>query len=203
MLDIVRTEVGFTVSTSSGTYHGERLLNTAGAWGSRLAARFNEHVPIEARGPKMGVTEPLPHRIQPVVGMWAAGKPDGYLRQVERGNIVFGGGAERSFVDLDQGYAKVDPACLPQQLCNVLRLCPALADVAIIRTWSGCEGYVADGLPVMGASATTPGLFHAFGFCGRGFQLGPGVGQVMSDLIATGRTDVPLAPFAITRFAVG
>ncbi|MCJ8140994.1 NAD(P)/FAD-dependent oxidoreductase [Falsirhodobacter halotolerans] len=202
VLDIALTEAGFAVRTARGEHHAERLLNTAGAWGARLAARFDEPVPIEARGPQMGVTEPLPHRIHPVVGMWAApGRRDGYLRQVERGNIVFGGGAERSFVDLDDGYAKADPARLPHQLRSLLRLCPALADVAVIRTWSGCEGYVADGLPVMGPSATTPGLFHAFGFCGHGFQLGPGVGQVMSDLIATGRTDEPLEPFAIGRFA--
>src|SRR3546814_18524695 len=35
-------------------------------------------------------------------------------------------------------------------------------------------------------SAGVPGLFYAFGFCGHGFQLGPGVGDVMAELIATG-----------------
>lgn len=202
VLDIVRTAGGFEVTTSSGTLHADCLLNTTGAWGARFAARFDEHVPLEARGPQMGVTEPLPHLIKPVVGMWSAGKPDGYLRQVERGNIVFGGGAERSFVDLDNGHAKTKPECLPEQLRNVLRLCPALAGVSIIRTWSGCEGYVADGLPVMGASSTTPGLFHAFGFCGHGFQIGPGVGHVMAGLIGTGRTEISLTPFAIDRFDI-
>jgi sarcosine oxidase subunit beta len=83
----------------------------------------------------------------------------------------------------------------------VLKLVPALVDVAVIRQWSGCEGYVADNLPVMGASGTTPGLFHAFGFCGHGFQLGPGVGDAMAELIATGRCATPLDDFAITRFA--
>ena len=49
----------------------------------------------------------------------------------------------------------------------------------VIRAWSGIEGYCADMLPVIGKSETTPGLFHAFGFCGHGFQLGPGAGAVL------------------------
>ena len=56
-------------------------------------------------------------------------------------------------------------------------------------------------LPVMGPSGTTPGLFHAFGFSGHGFQIGPGVGDTMAELIATGTTDIPLHDFRIERFA--
>ncbi len=200
--EVVRDAAGFRVITSKGTFAAEALLNTAGAWGPRLAARFGETVPLVSRGPQMGVTEPLPHRVLPVVGIWATVPgTDGYLRQVERGNIVFGGAAERTPVDLDLGHAKADPRRLPAQLRALVKLLPALAEVSVIRTWSGCEGYVADMLPVMGASATTPGLFHAFGFSGHGFQLGPGVGDVMAELIATGKTDTPLADFRVDRFA--
>lgn len=197
---IRKTAYGFEVETSAGQHAAAKLLNTSGAWGAQISAQFGEAVPIRARGPQMGVTEPLPHRILPVVGVWAHDHGGGYLRQVERGNIVFGGGAERTDVPLDTGYAKADPARLPGQLRALLPILPALANVSVIRTWSGCEGYVEDGLPVMGASATTPDLFHAFGFCGHGFQLGPGVGDVMSELIATGKTETPLHDFRIERF---
>ncbi|SFD55444.1 NAD(P)/FAD-dependent oxidoreductase [Roseivivax sediminis] len=194
------TGAGFSVETESGTFHSDALLNCTGAWGAGIAAAFGEPVPIEMRGPQMAVTEPLPHRVHPVVGMWSRDH-GGYLRQVERGNVVFGGAAERTQADPETGHARPDPASLPVQLRSVLRLLPALRDVAVIRQWSGCEGYVADMLPVMGPSRTTPGLFHAFGFSGHGFQLGPGVGDAMAELIATGRCDTPLAPYAIDRFA--
>ncbi|MDX8468490.1 FAD-binding oxidoreductase [Mesorhizobium sp. VK23B] len=201
---IKHTGSGFLVTCSKGAFAAECLLNAAGAWGARIAALFGEQVPLDARGPQMGVTEPLPHRILPVVGIWTRDKEYGaYLRQVERGNIVFGGAAERVRVDLDPGYAKADPACLPAQLRAVARLLPAIAQVAIIRTWSGCEGYMRDMLPVMGRSATTPGLFHAFGFSGHGFQLGPGVGDAMAELITTGRCETPLEDFGIGRFNRG
>lgn len=201
---IERTDSGFLVASSEGAFAGECLVNTAGAWGARVAALFGEEVPLDARGPQMGVTEPLPHRILPVVGIWTRDKDYGaYLRQVERGNIVFGGAAERVSVDLDPGHAAADPMRLPTQLRAVARLLPAIAQVAVIRTWSGCEGYVRDMLPVMGRSSTTPGLFHAFGFSGHGFQLGPGVGDAMAELITTGDCETALDDFRIDRFNRG
>jgi len=135
---ITNTGSGFLVTTSKGKFAAECLLNTAGAWGARIAAQFGEEVPLDARGPQMGVTEPLPHRILPVVGIWTRDKDHGaYLRQVERGNIVFGGAAERVSVNLDPGHAVADPMRLPLQLRAVTRLLPAIAQVAVIRTWSG------------------------------------------------------------------
>lgn len=198
---ITRTDHGFCVTTPKGKFHAETLQISAGAWGARLSEQVGEPVPMQAFGPQMGVTEPLPYRIPPVVGVWSQSKAEGvYFRQVERGNIVFGGGA-RVPVDLDPGHARVDPANTVAQIPYLTRICPALADASVIRTWSGCEGYTSDMLPVMGPSAQVPGLYYAFGFCGHGFQLGPGVGDVMAELITTGRSDTPLAPFAISRFA--
>ncbi|MDB6454312.1 NAD(P)/FAD-dependent oxidoreductase [Falsirhodobacter sp. 20TX0035] len=199
-VQVRRTSAGFEVVTARGTFTADRLVNCTGARGGDLAAQFDEPVPIRILGPQMGVTEPLPHRILPVVGVWDAAH-GAYLRQVERGNVVFGGAVDRTEVDPATGHAHVDPAHLPHQLRAVVRLVPALRHVAVIRQWSGAEGYVADGLPVMGPSLTTPGLFHAFGFCGHGFQLGPGVGDAMAELVATGRCDTPLDAMHVARFA--
>ena len=194
---------GFAVEGTAGRFSADVLLNAAGAWGARIAADFGEPVPLAAHGPQMGVTEPLPHRILPVVGVWAREKERNvYLRQVERGNVIFGGGA-RVPVALDPGHAEVDPALTRSQSRWLLRLCPALASATVIRTWSGCEGYLSDMLPVMGPSGTTPGLFHAFGFCGHGFQLGPAVGDAMAELMTTGACQTPLADFDIKRFGLG
>lgn len=199
VLDIRQSEACFVVETTKGVHKAGILLNCAGAWGRDVAMRFGEDVPLETWGPQMAVTEPVPHCIAPVVGAWSRDQ-GAYLRQVERGNVVFGGAVPRVPVAPDPGFADPDPACLPAQVAAVLKLVPALADVAVIRQWSGCEGYVADNLPVMGASHTTPGLFHAFGFSGHGFQLGPGVGDAMAELIVTGRCATPLEDFSITRF---
>jgi sarcosine oxidase subunit beta len=123
-----------------------------------------------------------------------------YFRQIERGNIVFGGcGRGPAYPDLRRAY--VLPEHTLTQFGQLKRLAPAVARLNIIRVWSGIEGYMDDNLPVMGASERVSGLYYAFGFSGHGFQLGPGVGDVMAELISTGATSTPIAPFHISRFA--
>ncbi len=176
---------------------------SAGAWSDVLSARFGEAVPLVVRGPQMAVTEPAPYAIEPVVGVYSGVAEEGvYLRQVRRGNVVFGGGLRGpAFADISRAYA--DPAAILHQLPHLRRIVPALGALRVIRSWSGIEGYMDDDIPVMGPSAKMPGLFYAFGFCGHGFQLGPGVGEVMAELIDTGRSETPIAPFHIARFARG
>ncbi len=77
---------------------------------------------------------------------------------------------------------------------------PALAGLNVIRVWSGIESYLPDELPVVGPSPRTPGLFYAFGFCGAGFQIGPGVGDAVAELMATGATSTPVDAFSMARF---
>jgi sarcosine oxidase subunit beta len=60
-----------------------------------------------------------------------------------------------------------------------------------------------DSLPVMGPSGQVGGLYYAFGFSGSGFQIGPGVGDVMAELIDTGATSTPIEAYGIGRFAEG
>lgn len=84
---------------------------------------------------------------------------------------------------------------------QTIALVPRLRHAQVIRTWTGIEGQMPDVLPVVGPSRTTPGLFHAFGFSGHGFQLGPALGAVLTELILDGATSTPIAAFDIGRFA--
>ena len=191
----------FRVEAADGrVFRAPQLLISAGAWGNRLSVQFGEPVPLTAHGPQMAVTEPLPYAILPVIGV-ASGIPHEvvYLRQVKRGNIVFGGG-NRGPAGADTSRAYVLPENTLSQFTQISRLVPALDRLNIIRVWSGVESYLPDDIPIVGPSAKVSGLYYAFGFCGHGFQLGPGVGDVMAELIATGKTETPIDPFAISRF---
>lgn len=202
VLAIERDGDGFRLDTADGAVWRAPIVQvSAGAWGGRIAARLGEPVPIIARGPQMGVTEAVPYALEPVLGITTREvKEVIYLRQVKRGNIVFGGTGHGP-ADLDTIRARVEPRITLHQFTQLRRMVPALGALRIIRTWSGIEGYMRDDIPVMGPSAKWSGLFYAFGFCGHGFQLGPGVGEVMAELIATGRTETPIEPFHIGRFA--
>ncbi|MFP3799610.1 NAD(P)/FAD-dependent oxidoreductase [Paraburkholderia sp. SIMBA_027] len=192
----------FRATSADGrTFHAPVLLITAGAWGSTLSEQFGEPVPIAVHGPQMAVTEPVPYSIAPAVGVSSPQIAEVvYFRQVARGNIVIGGCA-RGPAFLDARRAKVLPHSTLLQFRQAQRVAPALRRLNIIRVWSGVEGYMPDDRPIMGASGTTSGLFYAFGFCGHGFQLGPGVGDTMAELIDTGGTSTPIEPFDIRRFA--
>jgi sarcosine oxidase subunit beta len=162
----------FVVDTRErGTFRAPVVQISAGAWGGALSKRFGEPVPLVVRGPQMGVTEPVPYAIAPVMSIHSKRAEEGvYLRQGTR------------------------------HLPHLCRIVPALASLRTIRTWSGIEAYLRDDIPVMGPSAKVAGLFYAFGFCGHGFQLGPGVGDVMAELIDTGSASTPIEPFRIGRF---
>ena len=166
-----------------------------------MSEQFGEPVPIAVHGPQMAVTEPTTYGIRPVVGVSSPNIEEVlYFRQVKRGNIVIGGCARGpAYPDVRRAY--VLPQNTMLQFRQMHRLAPALAKLNIIRVWSGIEGYMPDDRPVMGASGNVSGLYYAFGFCGHGFQLGPGVGDTMAELIDTGATSTPLEPFDIRRFA--
>ena len=55
-------------------------------------------------------------------------------------------------------------------------------------------------VPLRPITGTTPGLIHAFGFAGAGFQIGPAVGEVIAELVRDGASTTPIEAFAITRF---
>ena len=65
---------------------------------------------------------------------------------------------------------------------------------------AGIEARMPDDLPVFGRSAKHEGVYHQFGFSAHGFQLGPGAGAVMAEIIATGRSNVPIDGLDIARF---
>lgn len=196
--EVVRVEHDgsvFHVETRAGVrLRAPQLLNAAGAWAGALAADFGEPVPMVANHPAMAVTEP----IAPLIP-WSLGVEGGsvYCRQVSRGNVVLGGG--RGFAQ-DASRARTSHQAVALQLLQIVDLIPALRNVNVIRTWSGTEGYLPDRQPVLGASSRRPGLFHAFGFAGAGFQIGPAVGEVMAELIADGQTTTPIDAFSIDRF---
>ena len=60
-----------------------------------------------------------------------------------------------------------------------------------------------DRIPIFGPSERAAGIYHQFGFSAHGFQLGPGAGATMAELVATGHTNMPIDAFAIGRLHSG
>ncbi len=194
---ITRTASGLTVRTADGlSVTSTRVVNAAGAWAGRLTAALGEPVPMFPAGPQLVLTAPVAPLALP--SMLAA---DGSIifRQRPDGRILttmF----PRQPGDLDTGAPPVAPAQVERTLSRLAEVVPALRTVTVERAWSGVEGYLPDMLPVLSPSRTTGDVVHAFGFSGHGYQLAPGVGRAVADLITRGAAGVPIAAFDIARF---
>jgi len=182
-------------SSDNRSFTAPVLVNCAGAWAGKVADWFDEAVTLVPEVPQVQVTEPLPYRIEPVLGFVGG---DFYLRQTLRGNILFGSGQGRATTDALR--SRPLPETMRRGAEIAIDFIPALAHVPIIRSWTGVDGDTSDGVCVLGASETHPGLFHAFGFNGHGFLLGPAVGAVLTELITDGKTKTEIGGLGIGRF---
>ncbi len=189
----------FRVTTDTGEeFRSPFLINAAGAWAGKIAEDLGDVVPWLTLAPQMVVSEPIPYRIKGIVDCDVGGRYL-YIRQIPRGNVLFGRGPGR--VDLEADRAFVIPQNYFNSSSIALELVPFLKPYHIIRTWSGVEGKFPDSLPVIDWSMRMPGLLHAFGFSGHGFQLGPGTGITAAELILDGRTATDIAGFRLARFS--
>ena len=171
------------------------VVNAAGAWAGRLAALFGDDIALGVRASMMIVTERLAPLLDPVVSV--VGRALSF-KQSDQGTLVIGGGLQGT-ADLDRESSSVNFSELSKGARAASDLFPAVGGVRIARCWTGIEAQTSDHLPVIGASPNAPGLFHAFGFSGHGFQLVPVVGAILKDLVADGTTRRDIAAFAPRR----
>jgi sarcosine oxidase subunit beta len=187
---------GFEVTLADGCRAAAPILvNAAGAWAGQLAAQLGEPVAVEPKIPQVLVTEPAPYGILPVLGVVGG---DLYLRQIPRGNVIFGSADRPAGPDFLRSRPTAEDNIHAARVA--LSILPGLKSLAIIRSWTGVDGYVGDGSPVIGHSRRHAGLFHAFGFCGHGFQLGPAAGWVIAELATGAAPSAPLTGLGIERY---
>jgi sarcosine oxidase, subunit beta len=185
------------VSTSAGEFEAPVVVNAAGAWADRFAAALGEPVPLEVMALMLMITSRVPAFIAPVVIL--RGRKLSF-KQLANGTVLIGGGYQGR-ADRDTNATEIDWRRLAESARTVWELFAPMRGAEIVRAWAGIEARMPDDIPVLGPSATAEGVYHQFGFCGHGFQLGPGVGALMAELISTGNTNLPIAPFSIARFA--
>lgn len=182
--------------TSHGTFSAHKLLITAGAWSGELAKQVGEPVPVHPEGLMLMVT----HRVAPFCSatLGATGRPLSF-KQFDNGTVVIGGKLI-GIADLANRHGEVDFARLVRSARTVTDLFPHLRNLGVNRAWAGVEAFTEDELPVISASRKASDLYYSFGYCGSGFQLGPGCGKLVSELMLDGAPSISLDAFAIDRF---
>ncbi|MGH7121168.1 MAG: NAD(P)/FAD-dependent oxidoreductase [Acetobacteraceae bacterium] len=187
------------VETSKGAFEGDVLVNCGGAWGWQAAAMVGEILPRGYFAPTMMVTARMPHFLDPVI--IGTGRKLSF-KQMDNGTVVIGGGIP-GVPDLERETADPVAERMRTSAETCCALFPIMRGATIVRTWAGLEARMPDEIPVIGASETAPEMWHAFGFSGHGFQLGPIVGSLIADLIVEGKSPLPIEAFRPGRFNEG
>ncbi|WP_257170398.1 FAD-binding oxidoreductase [Bradyrhizobium sp. SRS-191] len=185
------------VDVGSERYAAPALVNAAGAWAGHISAELYEGVAVETIAPMLMITSPVPHFIDPVVIL--RGRKLSF-KQFKNGTVLIGGGhLATPYKELNETV--LDWRKLAESARTVFELFAVMRSATIVRAWAGIEARMPDDIPVFGPSAVHEGLYHQFGFSAHGFQLGPGAGAVMAELIAHGGTQTPIGGLNISRFS--
>jgi glycine/D-amino acid oxidase-like deaminating enzyme len=94
------------------------------------------------------------------------------------------------------------PQLMPsvREVVRVGALGPTALDAPLAESWVGLVDITPDALPVIEAAAGPRGPIMAHGFSGHGFCLGPVTGRILAALLRDEMPNLPIAPFALSRF---
>jgi len=184
----------FTVTTSAGQIRAHRLVNAAGAWANELAALTGLQLPLWSDGLHLNVTEPREHVLGPMVQHIGRRLT---LKQTTNNTFIIGGGWPSRPEPRPLRYSTRWDS-MAGNVAVAVRVVPLLADVRIVRTWSGVMAFTNDLAPIVGESQRLPG-YHTL-MATTGFTLSPLMGRLLAETMATGKKLIP-PEFAVDRAA--
>ncbi len=189
------------VRTDAARIPADRVVLASGIFGNELLNPLGLHVPLDVQVVSALQSTPMPPALDQVIGVANA---DVAGRQEASGRFRVTSGVEPWDGQMEDGATPVirpTAASLAGTVEKFGHVLPAFRGARIEAIWAGLIDITPDALPVIEASPDIEGLVISLGFSGHGFCLGPITGHLLADL-AQGRTpDLPLAPFALARFA--
>jgi glycine/D-amino acid oxidase-like deaminating enzyme len=105
-------------------------------------------------------------------------------------------GSSRQFGDTD---SSIDPEILARMLRRSTELLPALADLRVIRTWTGFRAATPDKLPFVGPVPGQDGVWLATGHEGLGITTSMGSGRIIAAMVAGAVPEIDPRPYRLDR----
>ena len=160
------------------------LIVAAGAWAGDLGALLGVKIPVRSdRGEMIAVRPATPLAL---TLSWR----DGYLVPRRNGEVLIGSTSARGATE-----KLVTARNAATLLGRAVRMMPALADAAIVRTWAGLRPLSALRRPIIGPLRGFANVTLAIGHHRSGILLAPITAQLVAELLLHNAPSIPLHPF--------
>lgn len=178
------------VITDKAEYEPDTIVLSAGAWTPRLQSDLRIRIPIQpAKGYSVTYKAPnqMPHGALILGEKRVAITPMG-------DKLRFTGRLELSDLEQQVDMKKV------ADIANAAREYLDLEPSHEIETWAGLRPTTPDGLPIIAKPKNLNNLIVAAGHAMLGLSLGPGTGQLVSEMANGNSPAFDLTPFRLERF---
>ncbi len=183
------------VYTTQGEISTNCVVNAAGPWAIEVGHWIGVEIPIRNAARCVMVTAPIKeipsHR--PFVEEIS---PEWYFRPEGEG-ILIGMGE----VPTDDLQLQIHEMLQEEMILRAIHRVPVLINAAVKTAWTGIRPLTPDSLPIFGPVPGINGFLLNCGWGGMGIIQSPIAGQLMAELVSTGRcTTEDIQPFSILRF---
>ncbi|OJH18994.1 glycine oxidase [Bacillus obstructivus] len=202
----------FTIDTSNGTYTAKCVVNAGGVWAPRLGEMLDLPIPIKPRKGHIIVASRQQHvgarkvmefgyliskfggkrRVDPLTEKYGVAL---VFEPTESQNFLIG--SSREFVGFN---TKVNNEVIKCIANRAIRFYPKMADMMVIRSYTGLRPWTEDHLPIVSKVEHIPNYFIAAGHEGDGISLAAVTGKVIEELLNEKETCIPVDPLSYNRF---
>jgi D-hydroxyproline dehydrogenase subunit beta len=96
-------------------------------------------------------------------------------------------------------HREIDADMLARMLRRAQSYMPSLAQLSIVRCWTGFRAATPDKLPLMGLSYTDNSVWLATGHEGLGITTSLGTARILADQMTGTESEIPVAPYLPSR----
>lgn len=172
----------FEVKSDKACYAAKYIINAAGNYAADIADILGVDIPVTPDNHEAGITEPVARFFGPMVVdiRKEKGSANFYFYQNKEGQVVFCLTPDPPIYGIDNDSTS---EFLPLITRRMLTVYPRLANLKVRRTWRGQYPMTPDAFPLVGKTDKHPNFIIAAGFCGQGFMLGPGIGELIARML--------------------
>lgn len=182
------------VFTNSGEcFIAEKLVNAAGPYAKEVGEMVGLFLPVEPERHEALITEPVKAMNMPMLVDY---RPDGgYFVQRLTGQFV---GCYTPHPNVPGHDLASSFEFMTEMPRRMMRLVPALENIAVVRQWSGSYTMTPDGNPIVDRT-DIPGYYVGVGMSGHGFMLGPALSENLAHFIIHDQWVMEMGEFTFHR----